>query len=285
MKKGILIFAHNSRDVDYAQMSIVSAGLAKKHLDVPVSLVTDKSTIKWLKISKQFKIAESLFENIIEIDRPDVNNFRKLNDGNQSKTVPFINSTRASAWDLTPYDRTLLIDSDFLIFSNTLNEFWNHTSSFLISSSMNDILGNRYGVLDRWTSDEGVQLCWATTLMFTKNQESKLYFDMVDHIKKNYSLYSEIYRFDPRIYRNDIAFSIAKHIISGFTVDSNLNLPPILTAQDTDLIARVTNVGLKILIKDKISENMVVADFSNRDIHVMNKQDLVRNYTDLIRLI
>ena len=40
MKKGILIFAHNSRDVDYALMSLVSAKFAKENLQVPVSLVS-----------------------------------------------------------------------------------------------------------------------------------------------------------------------------------------------------------------------------------------------------
>jgi hypothetical protein len=41
MKKGALIFAHNSRDIDYALMAIISGGLVKKNLKVPVSLATD----------------------------------------------------------------------------------------------------------------------------------------------------------------------------------------------------------------------------------------------------
>ena len=39
MTRGILIFAHNNRDVDYALMSIVSGHLAGKYLQVPVSLI------------------------------------------------------------------------------------------------------------------------------------------------------------------------------------------------------------------------------------------------------
>ena len=49
MTRGILIFAHNNRDVDYALMSIVSGHLAGKYLQVPVSLITDKFTIEWMK--------------------------------------------------------------------------------------------------------------------------------------------------------------------------------------------------------------------------------------------
>ena len=48
MTNGILIFAHNNREVDYGLLAVISGGLAKKHLDVPVSLVTDHSTKEWL---------------------------------------------------------------------------------------------------------------------------------------------------------------------------------------------------------------------------------------------
>jgi hypothetical protein len=282
MNCGVLIFAHNSRDVDYALMSIVAGSLAKQHLNVPVSLVTDKSTIDWLKESNQYSKAESLFDQIILVDRPNTDNSRRLNDGDESKTVPFINANRSSAWDLTPYDRTLLIDSDYLIFSDTLSEYWNYDSSFMISSAMNDVRGDRKGVLDSWVSDEGIPLYWATTIMFTKNQESKLYFDLVKSIKQNYQTFAEIYRFDSRIYRNDIAFSIAKHIIEGFVTTQTQNLPPILTAQDKDLITVVCKSGLTMLIRDTLSSNMILGNFSNRDIHVMNKQAIVRSVNDLL---
>jgi hypothetical protein len=282
MNCGVLIFAHNSRDVDYALMSIVAGSLAKQYLNVPVSLVTDKSTIDWLKESDQYSKAESLFDQIILVDRPNTDNSRRLNDGDESKTVPFINANRSSAWDLTPYDRTLLIDSDYLIFSDTLSEYWNYDSSFMISSEMNDLRGDRKGILDSWVSDEGIPLYWATTIMFTKNQESKLYFDLVKSIKENYQTFAEIYRFDSRIYRNDIAFSIAKHTIEGFVTTQAQNLPPILTSQDKDLIAVVCKSGLTMLIRDTLSSNMILGKFSNRDIHVMNKQAIVRSANTLL---
>jgi len=282
MKKGILIFAHNSREVDYARLSIISGGLAKKYLNVPVSLVTDTTTIEWLKESNMFDLANSIFEHIIEVGRPATDNLRRLSDGEHYKTVPFINANRCSAWDVTPYDRTLLIDSDFLIFSDILGEYWNYDSDFLISSAMNDICGDRLGVLDKWTADEGLPLMWATTIMFTKNDNSRLYFDLVSHIKQNYQLYADIYRFDSRIFRNDIAFSIATHILNGFVTGKVQYLPDILTAQDKDLIIKINNQGIRILAN---SSQHIVGNFFNRDIHIMNKQSLIRCYDDLIKLI
>jgi hypothetical protein len=282
MNKGVLIFAHNSRSVDYARTAIIAGGLAKKYLKVPVSLVTDKSTVSWMKESSIYSDATDLFEHIIEIDRPKLDNYRILHDGEISDNVPFINSTRSSAYDLTPYDRTLLIDSDFLIMSSQLEAYWDADASILIADAMNDVKGDRIGVLDKWVSETGVHLYWATTVMFSKNEESKIFFQLVDFIKENYNYYSDLYRFSNQQYRNDIAFSIATHILNGFE-KNKITLPPILTVQGKDSLELVKNNSLKILINHQ--ENYYASSIINRDVHIINKQSLVRNYDALKELI
>jgi hypothetical protein len=283
MNKGVLIIAHNSRSVDYARTAVIAGGLAKKHLGVPVSLVTDNSTVAWMKESNIYEDTCSVFENIIEIDRPKLDNYRILSDGETSNNVPFINASRSSAYDLTPYDRTLLIDSDFLIMSPRLNAFWNVDESILISDSMNDIKGDRIGVLDKWVSETGVHLYWATTVMFSKNQESKTFFQLVDFIKENYNYFSDVYRFDNRHYRNDISFSIALHIMNGFK-KNNIFLPPILTVQGKDILNAVgKNKDLKILVNN--TNEFYLSSIKEVDVHIMNKQSLVRNYDALKELL
>jgi hypothetical protein len=283
MNRGVLIIAHNSRSVDYARTAVIAGGLAKKHLGVPVSLVTDNSTVAWMKESNIYEDTCSVFENIIEIDRPKLDNYRILSDGETSNNVPFINASRSSAYDLTPYDRTLLIDSDFLIMSPRLNAFWNVDASVLISDSMNDIKGDRMGVLDKWVSETGVHLYWATTVMFSKNQESKTFFQLVDFIKENYNYFSDVYRFDNRHYRNDISFSIALHIMNGFK-KNNIFLPPILTVQGKDILNAVgKNKDLKILVNN--TNEFYLSSIKEVDVHIMNKQSLVRNYDALKELL
>lgn len=283
MKCGVLIFAHNSKDVDYALMAIVAGKLAGNALKVPVSLVTDDSTVSWLKESGSYSIAESIFEHIILIDRPQSVNKRRLADGRDFKMVSFINDTRPLAWDITPYDRTLLIDSDYLIFSDRLNEFWNVEKSVLISTAMNDIRGDRARYLDKNVSETGVHLYWATTVMFTKNAESKVFFDTVKLVQRNYSQYADVYRFNPMQYRNDIAFSIAKHILDGFITDTSQMLPPVLTAIDSDILLDVIGKKLLFLITTpENSEAFLAHSISNTDIHIMNKQSIIRNADKLM---
>lgn len=284
MSNGIIIFAHNSKSVDYGLMSIISGGLAKKYLNHPVSLITDTSTVDWLKHSNVYDKAVSIFDQIILTEAPETTNVRVLNDGIQSSTVPFKNSNRASAWDLTPYDVTLMIDSDFLIFSDNLNNFWNVNEDVLISTGMLDMIGNRVGVLDKRVSDTGIKMYWATTVMFRKNQQSRIFFDLVNHVKNNYEFYSDIFRFNSKQYRNDISFSIAKHILDGFSERSVNGLPPILTTIDKDVLFEIDNLQrCKFLLYDAV--DFIPASISNRDVHIMNKQSIIRNQEKLLKLI
>lgn len=279
MTRGILIYAHNSRDVDYAKLAIISASLAKKNLNLPVSLVTDQSTMNWLSESNNIKLAESIFDKIILTDKPEAGNQRVLFDGKEQKTVPFNNGNRSSAYDLTPYDQTLLIDSDFLILSNRLNAYWDINDKVKIAISANDILNtNRLGYQDKYISDTGIHMFWATTVMFEKNYESKVFFDLVSYIKKNYRHFADLYMFDPRQFRNDIAFSIAKHLTDGFETNTTEALPSLLTAIDKDILYSVDNSKLTFLISSINGNDFVATSINGVDIHVMNKQSIIRNF-------
>jgi hypothetical protein len=286
MTKGILIYAHNNRSVDYALMSIVAGGLAKKQLQVPASLVTDQSTVDWMHESKIYDKAQEVFENIIIVPRPPANNYRRLHDGLDHSTVTFMNGNRYSAWKQTPYDRTLMIDADFFIFSKTLGEYWDVDHDILIGDSISDIYdNNRLGYCDRYVSEVGTKLYWATTVMFTKNSYTKLFFDLVQIILDNYQYFADTYRFDSKQYRNDVAFSIAKHILDGFENIDTVCLPPVLTLLDKDILHDVDQDKLTVLVSHKLDANFCAATLKNTDIHIMNKQSIVRNISKLMDLV
>jgi len=240
-----------------------------------------------MKSSGIYEKAESVFEHIIEVERPKTDNTRRLYDGIENKVVPFVNANRSSAWDVTPYDRTLLIDSDFLIFSDRLSEYWNVEEDFLISKAMNDIVDtDRLGFHDRYITDTGVHLFWATTIMFTKNSYSKSIFDMVDFVRSRYDYYGDLFRFSTRQYRNDISFSVAKHILDGFETNTTMSLPPVLTTLDKDSLVDVSESGaLRFLVTPTLNSNYCLASVKDRDIHVMNKSSITRNINSLLRLI
>jgi hypothetical protein len=287
MNRGVLIFAHNNRDVDYALMSIISGSLAKKNLGLPVSLVTDETTLTWMETSGIKQKAIEVFEQIIITDKPETDNSRRLHDGNESKFVPFVNLNRTDAFSLSPYDQTLLIDSDYLIFTDNLNKFWEYSETVLLGQSINDIIGtDRLGYHDRYVSDTGVHLYWATTVMFTKNEYSENFFSLLSYVKENYQYYSDLFRFYTRNYRNDIAFSVTQHIMDGFETKSSIHLPPVFSTLDRDILETVKDNGnLVFLINMIMNEKYIAASVKDVDIHVMNKSSITRNAEKLLALI
>jgi hypothetical protein len=157
----------------------------------------------------------------------------------------------------------------------------------MIGESFNDIMGERAGFLDTWVSETGIKMNWATTVMFSKDEESRLFFNLVSHIKENYKYYADLYRFDSRQYRNDISFSVAKHILNGFEYESVGNLPSILTVIDTDMLVDVNDSGsLKFALADpKNQGNYFLCATKDQDVHIMNKQSIIRQYDKLRDLI
>lgn len=269
MKKGALIFAHNSETLDYLKMSLIAAKFIKKNLNVPVCIVTDQFSIDQTDVKIDV-------DNLIVIDRPAVTNYRNLN----GERHPFINSTRNSAWQLTPFDRTLVIDSDLLIMSDVLAQYW-EGDDFLICDRAHDILGTRLGQEDQKVSDHNINLRWATAIMFTKNSRTEKLFEVVEYIKKEYRYFSDLYEFDPRNFRNDIAFSIANHILNGF-VESNNYLPAPLFFKDTDTIVDVHEGNVVINIVD--GPKNILLPVKDYDIHVLNKKNILENYDRLMEL-
>ena len=283
MKQGIIVFAHNNRKIDYARIAIVAGSLAKKNLGKPVSLITDQSTVDWLEQSGAYDRAKKLFDQIILTERPQDEQQRVLRDGINKDSVPFNNSNRPSIWELTPYDRTLLIDSDYFTLTDNLNEYWDVDDDLLICHDYNDIFGKeRTGYHDVYLSDTGIKLLWATTVMFTKNSHTRVFFELVNYVRKNYKLFSDIYRFDNRLYRNDISFSIAYHILNGFEQAQNYKLPPVFSITDKDMLYSVDEYGFTVLAAINGNENYIPARIRNKDVHIMNKQSILRNIDKLL---
>jgi hypothetical protein len=126
---------------------------------------------------------------------------------------------------------------------------------------------------------------WATTVMFTKNPQSELFFDTVNLVKENYKHYADVFRFDHRQYRNDIAFSVAKHMLDGFENMHSPTLPPVLSVMDKDILTAVDKNKLTFLIDHRLDATYCAASVTGVDIHVMNKQSILRHQQQLMELI
>jgi hypothetical protein len=274
MSKGAIIFAQNSANLDYVKMAVFSAKRLKEHLDIPVSIITDSSD--WLENG----YPDHVFDQVISIDNPISTQYKKFNDGTlSSKTLEWKNFTRDTVFNLTPYDKTLVIDSDYIINSSVLKPAFDLDSNLQIYKKSMDLAPWRSNAEFTRVSQWSIPFYWATTFIFTKNNIMELFFNLVAYIKANWTYFRTLYCITAGAYRNDYAFSIAIHIMNGKTNgEFATDLPGTMTySTDKDLLITLENDRLQFLIeKENYIGQYTLAKTQGIDVHVMNKHSLCR---------
>jgi hypothetical protein len=271
MTRGVLIFAQNNAEIDYAKISLFAAKRVKEYLGVPVSLVTDSAS--WLKQSQPD--AEQVFDQIIEI-WTETHQTKKFYDGSLAvKTLTWKNLSRVDCCFLSPYDETLVIDSDFIISSPTLKNIWDNQNDFLIYKDSFDLANWRDDRSFRYLNQHSIPFYWATAFYFKKTAATWAFFDLIKNIKLNWNYYRLLYNIDSTVFRNDFAFSIAIHMMGE---DFATPLPGKMNyILDRDILLEIDNAKLKFLVEKKNYNGEYTAiKTSNLDVHVMNKFSLTR---------
>lgn len=274
MTTGAIIFAQNSANLDYTKMAVFSASRIQKYLNIPVSIITDSAG--WLEKS----YPNHNFDQVIPVDSSSNNQYKKINDGTlSSKSIEWKNLTRDRVYDLTPYDRTLVIDSDYIINSSVLKSALDNQYDFQIYKRSMDLAAWRpteeFARVSKWS----IPFYWATTFVFTKNNITDSFFNLIAYIKSNWMYFRTLYSITSGTYRNDYAFSIAIHIMNGKTNgDFAIELPGKMTySTDKDLLVSMENNTLKFLIeKQNYLGEYTLAKTQGLDVHVMNKLSLCR---------
>ena len=128
------MYAHNNTEIDYFKIACANALMVQKNLKVPVTLVTDDGTVSWGKKALGEDFVNQCFEDIIVVDRNyQFDNLRNFSDtSNSTKTLQFYNCNHWEAYDLSPYDETLFIDTDYLIMSSALENCWGSSHEVMI---------------------------------------------------------------------------------------------------------------------------------------------------------
>ena len=204
MKTGALIFAYNNDSIDYLSIARWNAENIRRHLDIPVTVVTDSlGTIDG-------------FDSVIKLDRPAAEK-RTFEDFNT--TVDWYNSNRSSAFRLTPYDRTLLLDADYVVASSELHylldsekpDFAFFNKAYSISRQSDDII-EQYTTFGEYK----YPMSWATVLVFNRCKIAEYIFDHINMIKTHWQHYRELYHINRPAFRNDYALSIALGLFNGY---------------------------------------------------------------------
>lgn len=278
MTFGALIFAQNNSSIDYTKLAIFSAKQIIKHLDIPVTLVTDNAD--WL--SSNYAEDAEIFDKVLVIDGTNSAQTKKFHDGTlSSHKYEWKNYTRSQVFDLTPYDKTLVVDSDFIVNSSLLKNAFNSKSDFQIYRSSTDLANWRNTSSFDRINQYSIPFYWATVFIFEKNSVTESFFKLVAHIKENWNYYRLLYSIDASTFRNDFAFSIALHIMNGSSgnlAEFGTELPGTMTyITDRDFIVSTNDNKMQFLVeKENYRGEYTLVKTTGLDVHVMNKHSLIR---------
>ena len=206
MTRGVILFAFNSPKYNYYDMALYTARRVKHFLNLPTTIVTDEDSLP--------KVQDDIWDNIIRVT-PDKDNFRDWG--------MWINKGRYMAYNLSPYDETILLDVDYVVNSNKLLTLFDMDTDFCCHNKTNFLM--HPGVPQELLSVYSYEALWATVVMFRKSKRAEQIFQCLEMVQKNYEHYANIHNFIAPIYRNDYALTLALRIVDGHYCDSSNFIP------------------------------------------------------------
>ena len=287
--RGIVVFARNNSQVDYVKQAHFLAKRAQDILGLPTTLVTD--SVEFLDV--EYPDWQTVFDKVVSIvwkaeditedtvlSRGEQHSQKKFYDGALvSKRLEWKNEARTLAYEVSPYEETLVLDSDIVISNDIFLQCFEQKHDLLLYKTATELLDCDRGDDFTRVSDTSVDFYWATCIFFRKTQENRIFFDLVKHIQENWNHYKNIFQINSPYYRNDYAFSIAVHIMNGYqTGDFAKPLPGTLYfITDKSILWQIQDRSLVILLeKPTYDGEYTPIRIKNANLHAMNKFSLNR---------
>lgn len=257
--KGVIVFAFNTQ-VDYVAIADETSKLISHNLKLPITLITDHDAIPKFE-----------YDQIIRVDNQGAT-YRT-----EDSTIQWRNFGRYLAYDLSPYDETILLDTDYLVLDDSLLKLFNTAWDYKLMHHNYDEVGASYEMM----GETSLPFIWATVVLFRKSAKSQMLFDLVGKIQRNYQYYRLLYNIREGNYRNDYAFAIANIILNGYSVSEYAGIPwKMFTLSDK--IDKLLLDGSNIRVYFKESKPLFLPQ---QNIHIMDKEYLqTEHFKNFVRL-
>jgi hypothetical protein len=253
MTRGAVLFAHNNGITDYFKMAAYTASRIERFLNIPVTVITDDKSV-----TCSYPFDKVMYKT------PDTSNSR-----NKSK---WINKGRYEVFEMSPYDDTIIIDTDYLINSRNLLRVFDLPSDFVSFRNckylMEDQEPERIG-------KNGFETMWATVMRFTKTQRTADIFKMIKMVQDNYNHYSELHNFAPYMYRNDYALTIALRTANGHVEKYDDYIPwNLLHAGIKTKVTRLSDTEYNLERHDN-QQRLRTITLKDCDFHMLDKDNFM----------
>ena len=257
MSTGALIFANHSDKIDYVGMAAWSAKNIRRHLGLPVALVTDQPT-------------NHDFDQIIYVDTVE-HQTRWFHDLDGRTT--WNNRSRPDAYDLTPWERTVVLDADYVVASRSVNLLLESDHEFICHRWARDVTDqNDFSGLNYFGAYK-MPMWWATVMVFSKCLHAQVIFESMKMVRSHWSHYQQLYHDSSKIYRNDHALSIALMMANGH-INNAIDIPwPLITVMPEHRLSLIDQDHYRV---DYVRSDLRPAwiDIQGQDFHAMCKRHL-----------
>jgi hypothetical protein len=212
MSKGVVLFAQNNHTIDYVKQAVFCAKKIKKHLNLPVAIATDN--VSWLL--ENYPYYTNYIDHIIELEWKECKQKRIFHDGTMSnRDLEWRNHERGSIYDITPFDETIVMDTDFIIgndiFLNaflTDQDFLIHRNDFSFSIAIHLMNGHQR---TSWPHPMPGKLWFTTDVDVLVKMEEERYLFLLD--KKDWKGHYDVSSIE----------NVNIHIMNKFSLDRAIN--------------------------------------------------------------
>ena len=263
MTTGALLFAFDS-EIKYTKIAIECARRIKHYLDIPVTLVTD------------IKVDTDIFDQQVIIKKPNDTNKRYWHD--RDDTTKWYNFGRNSAIDHSPYDKTLLVDIDYMLNSSNLLPLLKSSQPFLCHRHVQRIESTKNEI--QTFGEKNTQMWWATVVIFDRSEFSQDVFSIWKMVEQNYQHYANLFGFETKQFRNDFALSISLLLANGNTIPDQCDIPwPLFNVDPTLTVSNINDtwwIEYQVHNETKFLPKKICV--KNCDLHILGKTYLEKLY-------
>jgi hypothetical protein len=160
MSTGIAFFAYNTENIDYIKLSIIAARYVRRYMpDRNICLITDSGTWEWFNTSPYSKYIESAFDDVTLIETTHQINIRTHHDSPYHRFKSnFKNGNKHKIIEYTPYDKTLLLDIDYIVQNHSLDYVFGSDSAVSLFHNAESLTGLQPISSQKYLSDAGIPI-------------------------------------------------------------------------------------------------------------------------------
>lgn len=217
--RGVVLFATNTESIDYETIASRCSRLIHRYLGLPTTIITSEPTAS----NRRYNIDTGTFDT-------------------------WNNHGRHRAYELSPYDQTILLDCDYFVLDDNLLKILDSLQDYKIVKHNQYLDGAKVNPMGRYS----IPYVWATVVAFERSTKAKMLFDFVARVERNYSYYQQLYNITAANFRNDYAFTIADLVLNGYCQDSQNYIPwSMLTVNNTINELKLNNNKITVKSKDR----------------------------------